>query len=952
MGVGYIRALAVTSVFSLFALLAMAVQQQTGLQEPGYSLKVDSLVAGSNDDIVGLTVAFVNRTTDSIGGQLRIISPTGIHVLGSGGGSVHVAPESRQYVPIKLQLSKSIAAGEYPITMQCLGTDGHVLASALTILVVKPKQLMWLHAINTNALMRQAGDSLPVRVVIRNGGNTTERVRVVVSLPSQHGPRRFSAAEAEVPPSADTTIAFGYIIDRELMRMERFTITIAGMYANGDVFGNTSVNVQNASATRRYEDPAHAATNLWSYQPNRVTFIARNPFSESRSWQLAARGNYPLAGGKLDFNTLAYQWGAWNHRPFLSNTWLNYERGNMGITVGNIAESLETFVNGRGVKVYFSDSLKSEHVEIGVVERTFDLLGSDYRPDFRNGFTTYFRTRLGEGIPEKKRYIGTAVYERLPLGNSESFLYMSTFDLFRQALKDRIRLVADFGPALTRPLYGTDKGDDYRPALAAGLQLHASVAQYTISSTNYYSTGYYPGVRRGALQLNQRINRAVNRVNVWLAYSLYEYAPEYFGEQLSYRNDFLMSRAELGASFPLTDFVNLSLVPLHEYEQGNYYAGGVDNADPVMDLHAYRLSSAINWRSRNYRQFAYVQLEGGHMQSSVATDGEWQLRANLAYNYSWFNFNANLQHGNFSVIEAANNRYFNRGTGYRLGASASVQRDFMHKRLQVTGGLSYYDDSFSGQNWMGNARIQYAATKKTALFLLGQLYQYSTPYYAGSAMANIQMGIHQSLPRGGSATLPKKGNMELFLYQDKNNNGVFDQGDTPATNTMVMINNSVFVTGNDGKIAYNRVPYGTQQINIPMQQGWYAPSEVFQLASKRLQASIGLRQAGTMEGSVRYEYDERISFEVDAVLAGFTVIAKNTSGYVGRAVTDSQGKYVLFLPAGSYEISILDSNMPPHVYVQVPAQHMVVEANEINTGPVFVLKVEEKKVEIKRFSSP
>src|SRR5690606_29975386 len=129
----------------------------------------------------------------------------------------------------------------------------------------------------------------------------------------------------------------------------------------------------------------------------------------------------------------------------------------------------------------------------------------------------------------KKRYIGTAIYERLPIGNSESFVYTSTFDLLRQALKDRIRLVADFGPALTRPLYGADKNDDYRPALATGLQLHANVAQYTISSANYYSTGYYPGVRRGALQLNQRINRVIKRSNVWAAYSLYEYAPKYFG---------------------------------------------------------------------------------------------------------------------------------------------------------------------------------------------------------------------------------------------------------------------------------------------------------------------------------------------------------------------------------------------------------------------------------------
>lgn len=937
----YIRVFTTTSLLSLLAILAATAQQPADPRQAAFGLVVDSLVSGTNGELVGLTAAFVNRTADSVGGRLHITLPPGIHVLGSGGGTVRVAPGGRQYVPVKLQLSADAEAGQYPIGMQWLDTGGRVLASVQTMLAIVPKQQVWLHALSTTELMRQVGDSLTIRVAVRNVGNTQERVRVVVSLPSQQGARRYSTAEVQVLPSTDTTVAFGYIIDRELMQLERFTVTVAGMYSNGDVFGNASVNVQNAAATRRYTDPTQTAANLWAYQYNHATFVARNLLSENRSWQLSARGSYPLAGGQLGFNTLAYQWGDWGSQPFLNNTWLNYERGNMGVTVGNISENLETFVNGRGIKVYFSDSLKSEHIEVGIVDRTFDLLGSDYRADFGNGFTTYFRTRLGEGVPGKKRYIGTAVYERMPVGNSESFMYMSTFDLVRQALKDRIRLVADFGPALTRPLYGTDKHDDYRPAIAAGLQLHAHVAQYTVSSTNYYSTGYYPGVRRGALQLNQRINRSIGRANVWAAYSLYGYAPKYFGEPLSYRNDFVVSQAELGTSFQLTDFVNLSLAPLHQYEQG------MDET-----LHAYRLNSTINWRSRNYRQFAYLQLEGGHMRSSVVDGGKLQLRANLSYNYGWFSFNANLQRGSFSLVEAVNNWYLDRSDAYRIGASASVQRDFMRKRLQVAGTLGFYDDSFSGQNWMGNARVQYAATKKTAFFVLGQLYQYSTPYYPGFMSANIQLGVHQSLPSGGRAGASEKGNIALFLYRDANNNGVFDEGDSPADNTMVLINNSVFISGSDGKVAYSRVPYGAQEVSVPVQQGWYAPSATLQLTSRRLQVSIGLQQAGTLTGSVRYEYDERISYDVDAALGGFTVTAKSTTGHVSRTVTDSQGKYVLFLPAGSYEISILDNSMPRHVYGEAPLQHAVVRATEINEGPEFVLKVEEKQVEIKRFSSP
>lgn len=941
-----------TAVGLLAATTVLGKQQQPLVQQSIYSLAVDSLVTATNGDIVGLTAALANRGTDSVGGRLDILIPPTVRVLGNTAPKVNLVPGGKLYLPVKLQMSADAAAGQYPLTIRWVGPSGEVLASAQTALIIQPKRAVWLQALHTNELMRQVGDSLSIAVSVRNAGNAPERLRLVVSLPNQQGGRRFSHNAFELQAAADTTLIFGYLIDRELIRLERFTVNIAGMYSNDEVFGNTTVTVQNASASRRYEDPTRSSANLWSYQHNYVQFMARNPFTDNRAWQLNGQGSYQLAQGKLDFSAFAYQWGTWSNAPVLNNTWLNFERNNNGITLGNITENLETFVNGRGVKVYFSDSLKSEHMEAGLVDRTFDLLGSDYRADFGNGFTAYFRTRLGEGVPERKRYIGTAIYERLPIDNSESVLYMNTFDLVPQALKDKIQLVADFGPAITRPIYGAATDDEYRPSVAAGIQLHTNLARYAISSTNYYSTGYYPGIRRGALQLNQRISRAIKRTSVWASYSHYRYAPRYFESQPFYRNDLLMSRAELGLSVPLTDFMSLSLVPLHEYEKGNYYFGSTTET-PTMDLHSYRLNSTLNWRSRNYRQYAYLQLESGTMQSSLAAGREWQLRANLSYNYAWFNLNANLQRGNFSLIEAANNWYFGREQAYRTGASASARHDFVDKRLQTEAGLSYYNDSFSGQNWTGNARVQYAVTKKTAFFLLGQVYRYHYPAFGGFLNSNIQLGIHQTLPTPATAgTTVKRGNIELFLYQDANNNGVYDEGDQPAANTMVMMNNTVFITGNDGKVSYSRVPYGTQQLNVPVQQGWYAPTSSLILAGRRVETAIALQRAGTVSGRIRYQFDERISFEVDAVLAGFTITAKSITGHIARTVTDNQGNYVLFLPAGNYEFSIMESTMPQHVYPENPVQQFVVEAGAVNAGPVFILEVEEKKVEVKRFSSP
>ena len=60
----------------------------------------------------------------------------------------------------------------------------------------------------------------------------------------------------------------------------------------------------------------------------------------------------------------------------------------------------------------------------------------------------------------------------------------------------------------------------FEPSVAIGGKLNVKFGKYSISSSNFFSTGYYPGVRRGVLQLNERISRQLGKVGVWAGYSL------------------------------------------------------------------------------------------------------------------------------------------------------------------------------------------------------------------------------------------------------------------------------------------------------------------------------------------------------------------------------------------------------------------------------------------------
>lgn len=922
-------------------------------QDGDLSLRVD--VGGadvSNGEIVGMTLALANAGADSVHARLQFSVPSGLTVLGNASPLVKLGGDGKLFLPIKLQVASDAPAGTHELAIRAFSANGELLATTAVAVNVQPKRAVWLQPLSTQELMRHVGDSVSVRIAVRNTGNTSEHVKLLASYPDPGGGRRFASLEFPLVAASDSTVSFRFIVDRYLLSQEHFAVYLTGLYANDEVFGNALVTIQNAAADRRYTSPLVTPPNWDAYQTNRVTLMVRNPAMTTQSMQLDGRGTYAMGQGELNFNVFAYQWGELNRQPVLHNTWVGYETDRMAITVGNISESLETYVYGRGGQVRFSDTQQGEHIEFGVVERTFDLLGSDYRPNLHNGYTAYFRTRLGEGQPNRKRYTGTAVYERLPRENSESMLYMSSFDLWPQRMANRIQVTADFGPGLTRPLRGTGRDDDYKPSLAAGLQVHARAGSFAVSSTNYYSTAYYPGIRRGALQLNQRVSRAFRRANVWAGYSLYEYAPQYFEQQPFLHNRFLVSRAELGLSLPVSDFTSLSLTPLHEYESGHYVFGGAGDGDPAVAMHAYRLGTGLNWRGRNYKQSGYLTLENGILNASLLGKPTWQGRLNLSYSYDWLTINANLQRGSFTLMELANNWYFQRDEVFRIGMSVAGRKVFFRNKLRTDAGLSYYRDSFSGENWTGTARVQYAVARQTSLFAYGQMYHYGNTYYRSMFNANIQLGVQQGLPARNALKAPKKGNIELRIYHDHNRNGQYDEGDTPASNAMVMIGGTLFIADAAGEVRYRGVPYGPQRVSVPVQQGWYAQGIEFQVDRKRVQANVPLQQAGTVEGRIRFEFDQRLSYDTNTTLGGYVVTATSTSGLTTRTITDAEGRYTLFLPAGDYEISLLESKMPQHVYPASPVQLLTVRPHEQNAGPAFVLNVAEREVEIKRFTSP
>ncbi len=913
----------------------------------GIHMVADSVLHVDIGDIPGITLSLVNDTDSPWSGRLDIQVPTGVSLLGSRDGELVLPAKGRMFIPIKLRIAADAVSGQSAVSIRLLGGDDRPVAMATTVLSVASKKSVILQAQTASTVIRNIGDSLRIPVQVRNVGNTEEQVRIVASMPGPEGDRRFVAHALHLPPAHDTVVVFGYLVDRRMMAMEHFMVYISGLYPNGDVFGNAGVGVSNAAATRSFLTPGFGYNDILSRSQGRLILAVRSPFTDNQALQFAGNGSYRLHGGTLDFSAYAFQWGGLSAQPFVTNTWVNYDHRGNGVTVGNLSESLDRFINGRGVKAYLSDSVRAERFEAGVLDKSFNLLGNAFDQGMGNGFAAYAKTQLGHGVADRKRYTGTAVFDRDPSENSENILFTNTFDFIAQKHADRLQLVGEFGSGITRKWVGAEKAMDYKPSVAMGLQLNTRLRAYTVSSINYYSSGYYPGIRRGALQTNQRIGRGFGKTNVWAAYSLYEYAPKYVFAT-SYQHYFSTSRAEFGTSFPLSAFASLSLSPRYELEKGRYWTTG--NVISLWEMPAYRLQSMLNWRSRNYKHGGYLTIENGMAESPFTAEWQWNTRANLSYTYDWLSIYANYQYGSYSLMEAVAFHTMGFGGRHQLGISAFVRKELMDKRLLAELMARYFSDGTGNSNQSVNARLQYALNRTTGLFIETQSFRFQNAFFQGTTNTYIQTGLVRSLAQRDVQGTGKRGQISLFGYHDHNSNGQYDEGDEPASNKSFLIGNTLFISGSDGRVQYDKVPRGSYELRVPVEDGWYAPATTIQLDGRRVQLDIALQRAGSLQGRVFLNYDERYSMEANTALEGYTITATGANGYVTQARTDISGRYTLFAPAGTYEIALSANQFPNHVYANDLAHVVQIVSGKINEAPTFELNVERKKIEVKRFS--
>lgn len=901
-------------------------------QENPVKLTVTESISARNSELLSLTLTVENATETDREFTLLITAEPGFRIVNNT-RKVVLESGAKAFLPVSIYVSKGQPSGESLILFSLTDESKEVARSQTRVSLGIQRELR-MTSVNPQVMIFREGDSFKVSAQVMNNGNTTEDTEIVANFPAIYGNIITLKRKVTLEPFSSQIITFNRVVDRELLATEIFTVNIAGLDRNQVFFGNTMVTVQNAASSRRYIDPALVSTLLNRTFNNRIRMSARNSVEGQDASYLAdgyTEFHLPGLEGNLNFNGI-YRPGQFDPLYF-SNTWLDLKKGNNALRLGNLNTSgLERNLYGRGASFTISNEENEPRFTAGILDKAYNLI-EPFTPHLR-GYSAYGSSTFR--LNEKSETGQLLVFDREP--DQQHWILMNSYR-YRNLQKTALEVKLGYGHSAAL------QGGLQKSSMAGGLDFQTTMGSYHLNTNAFYSSAYYPGLRRGNTYLDQRISRYFDKQSVWVAFSYNRYRPEYvipfpFGSQ-----EAAQIGAEAGTQWQLGSALSLNLNPKWRKEKADLFFG-LTNLQPVT-FNTILLNSTLTYSPgrRNYLLLSYQQ---GLSEFENLTPRSYIHRIQLNWNLGNFTVNGSYQKGNFLIYEGYFAGDFSRQTE-KLSAHASYTNSFWDEKFMFHLNTSYNYDFYSGTSIGGMFNADYRIGRRTLLQASFTHLRYTGRYYQGH-QSHYQIGVQQTLPDFGEKDgTSKSGTLQVFLYRDLNNNRVYDPLiDEPASGIIISINNARFITDEKGSVQYRKVPYGSYRIR-PEDSQWFAAQTVAEINQKNQLITIPLEKAGLVRGKFQYESTGIHQFDVFAYYSGIPLIFQDAFGTRYTFYANEKGEFHGYLPVGRYDVETNAAALQKNVYAAPHRLTIDVKADETNLLETIMLKVREKKVEIRKF---
>ncbi len=927
--------------FILCTLFAFSENHKVFAQSDGKPyISTDSVQVIRNKQIYSQVIAVYNPTQNSFSGTIKVEFPDNINTLtGLATLDVQIEANSKRFFPVRYYIGEEVEAKEQALNFYLLEKSVQIdqVSTKLELNKVRRVQVF---PVNPRVLMRHPGDSLHIEARIINNGNQTENLKIVTSFPLADGGRIPVEKKITINAFSEKTIRFSRIVNKDLLSFEVFSVNIAALYDNNDYASNTIITVNNASGNRVFAYPGQTNNN-WQHTQNQASLHYRNIGTTSETFNINANGRYNINKSEFAFALDATNWPNSSVNSLLSNTWAEWKNPTKYVRIGTIYQNSPDFnINGRGIQTAFNSVDQSQSFQIGLVDRRFNLL-DPLETIFENGFTAF--GKFNKQTNASHYHSSQIIYDE-SINGTQSGIYSQSYTY--TPTESDFRLYTKASTGLSRFVDDTDK-ETIKPSGALEVSLQGNWSKYQWRTNNYISSPYFPGVRRGVFSTDNRINRRFKKSMLWGAISYYQYQPKFLNSSWMFRSDFSNSRAEIGISFFISRNIRWNVAPQYNREFGNYY---IDQANNEHLLQSWLLSNTFSINSNNQKHHLYILANYGQSKVSYKENTNNLFQSTLTYSYDAFSLNLNIQKGSFLLIEGLMHELNSENSQvYRRSIMGNYQKSFLKNKLQAHLSVMYNSDSFSGKSWVSTARLEYKLNRWTSFYASANLYQYDNAYHQQNRNF-YNVGIRQLFP-GNNTTQPhqKTGNIEVLVFYDMNSNGVFDQGDLVAPDRIITINNTTFVSQKDGRIIYRRVPYGDYKVVVSGKK-WYAADFTISIDQKKVTHHVALQETGVISGEIQYDYDRNKSLEVKAIFAGVSIEFKDTNNLTFRTRTNKEGKFLINLPKGKYNIKVVPESLQENVYTTDTIPPVELQANQRkHLEQPIILKIKQREIKVRRF---
>ena len=869
------------------------------------------------------------------------------------------------YIPVSIRVPERTDSDRiYPVKATLNSGDGNILEQAVCYLKVMPSRKVVLSLPQPAVMLSEDDHDIDIPIQLTNKGNTPQTVSVIVQ--SSYLQQWQDILKVGLRPFTDTIIHFNKKVPHSFYSINLQQIHITGVYANGDPLGRFSVSTSARSSNRDYRRLA-AHENEQSAYNGRISLTGRYLFTPAETRHLSANGNILFSSGMLDYHLDITHWKKGNTSPLLvRNTYLNYEHlatrlkaKHWGVTAGNLSRNDEQNISGRGISAFMADSAGVYRIEAGVAHGIYSLFSPfDTDGSWRPATSWWISF---QHLKNKIRWNSSLLQHTTPYEQRVSRIWSNELNYqIRKGNKVTFTANAGNSAASSGPSYN-------RAGIAGGLAFNGNLGQFLFNSANFFSSAYYPGMRQGAFNVQQRLSHRIGKHGIFMTtFNRYQYNPKQFpGTETDFTRRYGSTRAATGLSFQKK---NLSLSVLPEWSREERHSLTLYAPEMPSVLQAWDLNMTVSFSGIPSRHQFSVSSSAGFAEHSRASGVEpFHFRSRLNWRFQSFNLMASWQSGYFYLGEmAAGISGMPRKTWHHLFISPQWNNGFLRNRGTMNLGLSWTKGSTIGSNFIFNAGVRLNLNSHTEVYSDFTRHEYSS---GKQVMNDLQTGVSSVFPplkfSGRSFTL------EVFLYKDLNRNGIRDKDDPAAGQTALSVGDSrspqsystpgkartsssstvvPFVTNQAGLMRYRSVPAGNYVITIAPDNGWHAEKrEVTVNRSGRVE--IPLQQAGALKGGITLadNGDDTNGLCHETMnMHGIQVIAASTDGKTYTAQTDEKGSFIFYLPAGSYTVSLqlsssecLCLNNSQEVRVN-PGQPALLHFN---------LAFKQKKIEIKRFTS-